>query len=106
MTIQRSASVDAKQIQTHAQPDAKARRAVRKVLKPKNWADDVVGRPIENVEQIRESDRSARVETAAADPLPPPPAPQSPDLPPVPVKEPMPEPQPDLPPVPPEPVRR
>ena len=103
MTAPRTANVDAQQDQTHAS-DGKVRRAMRRVLKPKNWADDVVGRPIENVEQMRELDRSARVGTAAGDPNPPPPAPQPPDIPPVPVNEPPP--QPDLPPVPPEPVRK
>jgi hypothetical protein len=37
-----------------AKQDEQVRHAVDKVLEPKNWADDVIGRPIEGEEQLRE----------------------------------------------------
>ena len=47
-------------VRPEAKRDAKVRGAIRKVLKPKNWADDVIGRPIEVVEQINDWDQPNR----------------------------------------------
>lgn len=59
MPDHRAASTKTKQSQSKR--DDKVRRAIRRVLKPKNWADDVIGRPAERVTPVRqEKDSGSR----------------------------------------------
>ena len=60
MAKQRSANIDDKQDQKRSKRDGKVRRAIRKLLQPKKWADNVIGRPVEGAEQIKDLDQPPR----------------------------------------------